>query len=348
MPIYNNRGNVDKEVFAARKSTLRSERDDLSDEIEKTQAKLKHIGSSAKRIESALNVLHQFSRVWESLDNGERRQLAISLVDAIELKPRGSSIEAQMTLACGGNQVFTTNRWGKPDGDPLATLTISDLAAVHCFIEGHDEIEVARIRYMSVKSVRNLRYKLTKLTGTKDLAKAIAAVAPLVAIRMQEIKQALEQPEKKETEILTLEEIAVLECVARNMPRADISRTLDIPAGRVTSIRMQASSKLCARDWRDAVNIAVERGLISANTVDLDKPSKRQMQTLQHYAVGGCIGYCSQMLSIAYTSAREHLRIMRVKYGVRSNDDLVTLAVSKGWIPGIDGTSANRLNRKDK
>lgn len=343
-----NRGNVDKEVFAARKSTLRSERDDLSDEIEKTQAKLKHIGSSAKRIESALNVLHQFSRVWESLDNGERRQLAISLVDAIELKPRGSSIEAQMTLACGGNQVFTTNRWGKPDGDPLATLTISDLAAVHCFIEGHDEIEVARIRYMSVKSVRNLRYKLTKLTGTKDLAKAIAAVAPLVAIRMQEIKQALEQPEKKETEILTLEEIAVLECVARNMPRADISRTLDIPAGRVTSIRMQASSKLCARDWRDAVNIAVERGLISANTVDLDKPSKRQMQTLQHYAVGGCIGYCSQMLSIAYTSAREHLRIMRVKYGVRSNDDLVTLAVSKGWIPGIDGTRANRLNRKDK
>lgn len=328
-----NRGSVDKEVFTVCKSALRSEREDLSDEIEKTQAKLKRIGNSAKRTENALDVLRQFLRVWKTLENAERRQLATSLINAIELKPRGSSIEVKMTLACGGNQVFTMNRWGKPDGDPHATLTISDLAAVHCFIEGHDEIEVARIRCMSVNAVRNLRYKLTRLTGTKDLTKAIETVAPLVAVRIQEVQQALEQPEKIDTEALTLEEIAVMECVAKNMLRAEIARTLDIPADRVTSIRMKVNSKLCARDWREAVIIATERGLISANTVDLDKPSKRQMQTLQHYAVGGCIGYCAQMLSIAYTSAREHLRIMRVKYEVRSNDDLITLAVSKGWIP---------------
>jgi site-specific DNA recombinase len=328
-----NRGDVVNEEFTIRKSGLNREKESLSDELEKTQAKLAGIGDSSNRAKCALDTLHQFPQVWESLEIAERKELVASLIDVIELKPCGLGVDVNIQFASGGNQtLIVERRVGVYYKSCSTSISLRDLAVVHCFAKGCDEIEVARVLHISILAVRNVCYRLKKITGIANLSNAITDTIPLVNDRMQEVIQVLERAKEPETDSLTKEELAVLECVAINMPRAEITRVLNIPIEKISDIRLKTKYKLCARDWKDAVAIAVERGLIKKEIVDIDRPATRQMQTLRHFAVCRCISYCARMLDIAYTSAREHLRIMRQKYGVRTNDDLVDLAIQKGWI----------------
>jgi DNA-binding CsgD family transcriptional regulator len=172
-----------------------------------------------------------------------------------------------------------------------------------------------------------------RFAGTKDLTEVIRTLTPLAANQIQEVTQVLEQSRATETELLTLEEVEVLKCVAGNMTRSEISRVLHISAKCIAQMRKRINSKLYAHNYREAVAIAIAQGVISKEIVDIDRPTKRQLQTLQHFTVGGCISYCAKIMSISYDNAQICLRKMRQKYGVSSNDALIALAVEKGWIP---------------
>ncbi|GEM_PF-2890686 len=177
-------GTFSAEAFAHIDRTWRDDRQSVEAELAETEQKLDAGDAEERRVQRVMDALDAFTETWERLQAPQIRQLMMSMVQELVVRPHEDGA-ATVRLKCYYMPEMTQHiphlsRAVGCDDERLASLTRTDLAFLALWAKGMSVPEIDKARGMKPGSSYSRVHLIRQRTGIRDLDALARLAAPLI------------------------------------------------------------------------------------------------------------------------------------------------------------------------
>ncbi len=177
-------GTLSAEAFAHIDRTWRDDRQSAEAELAETEQKLDAGDAEERRVQRVMDALDAFTQTWERLQAPQIRQLLMSMVQELIVRPHEDGA-ATVRLTCYYMPEMTQHiphlsRAVGCDDERLASLTRADLAFLALWAKGMSVPEIDKARGMKCGSSYSRVHLIRQRTGIRDLDALARLAAPLI------------------------------------------------------------------------------------------------------------------------------------------------------------------------
>jgi site-specific DNA recombinase len=266
------RGILTEEQFIGYKDTLAQEQTDIECRLRQFEESMLHRRQQEADSARVREYLCDFSAIWENLDQEERRQVLVYLLESLTVDRFGRDALVKIKVPLLPEQKIpimfrtTVNMKEKPTG--LQSLTPRQLAYLYHVGQGKNRREIAAIMGVHYSSLTTHSLEIRKRLQVKNEKEAAALAAERIAAVLPTLP--LGQPVKSEqadskTPLLSPALMEVLPYIVQGASNSEASHRLGLPVTTVAGRRARIMDILGAHTAFGVAEKAQELGLLAQN-----------------------------------------------------------------------------------
>lgn len=236
-------GELTQDEFLVQRERLKRERSEIEGQADAVRAELEARSVREAELSAIEEVLADFDRVWDTLDDQEKHEALLTVVERAELRRvQGADLELRLKVHLMPEQVLRLPSGIKRGaGEGAATFMPRELAHLKYRRDGRSDDDVAALFGVTLQSVIKLRIDILSRLEVADVADAVALASERIDAELHALPlegRVRDQPRNQRGFTWTEKRKTILRGLATGVSREEVANAQDI-TGKTIDIRIR-------------------------------------------------------------------------------------------------------------